>query len=57
LPYEWGCGLPLIDFYKREKSMGWSCLSVGIGVGDKAVGMSVGSGIVPINSKEGEIDE
>jgi len=30
---------------------------VGMGAGDKAVGVSVGSGIVPINSKEGEIDE
>jgi len=28
-----------------------------MGAGDKAVGVSVGSGIVPINSKEGEIDE
>jgi len=27
------------------------------GAGDKAVGVSVGTGIVPINSKEGEIDE
>jgi hypothetical protein len=30
---------------------------VGIGAGDKAVRVSVGTGIVPINSKEGEIDE
>ena len=29
----------------------------GFGVGDKAAGVSVGTGIVPINSKEGEIDE
>jgi hypothetical protein len=32
-------------------------VGVEMGVGDKAVGVSVGSGIVPINSKEGEIDE
>ena len=37
--------------------MGLGDLSVGFGVGDKAVAMSVGTGIVPINSKEGEIDE
>jgi hypothetical protein len=30
---------------------------VGIGVGDNSVGVSVGTGIVPINSKEGEVDE
>ena len=27
------------------------------GVGDNPVGVSVGTGIVPINSKEGEVDE
>jgi hypothetical protein len=29
----------------------------GVGPGDNAVGVSVGTGIVPINSQEGEIDE
>jgi hypothetical protein len=48
LPYEWGCCLPLVTFYKREIAVGWSFLSVGIGVGDKAVGVSVRPGIVPI---------
>ncbi len=40
-----------------KRGVGRSYLSVGFGVGDKAAGVSVGTGIVPINSKDGEIDE
>ena len=32
-------------------------VGVEMGAADKAVGVSVGTGIVPINSKEAEIDE
>ena len=40
---------------KGERGAGG--LERGIGVGDNPVGVSVGTGIVPINSKEGEVDE
>ena len=44
-------------FYKRENASWWGFLSVGVGVGDKAVQLSVGAGIVPNNRKRGEIHE